>query len=205
MVEWWGGLDIASQVLYCIAIPSTLILLLQTLLTLIGWGHVDASVDSSDVSGLGMDAETGFEAGPRDAAGVGDYSDLHLFSLQSIVALFSVFGWTALILYHASGILILAVPIGCVAGLLAMYGVAKLVLTARKLTASGNISLKNALGVTGKVYIPIFPGQQGKVTLVVQERFIEADAISEAKKLLPSGAIVRVVDVRAEVLVVEEE
>jgi hypothetical protein len=217
MVLWWESLDVASQTLYCIAIPATLSLLLQTLLTLIGWGHFEAGVNPSDVSGLDLDVESGQglaadssgggvpEHHAGDGAGAGEYSALRLFSLQGIVAFLSVFGWTSLILYHSVLPLAFAAPIGCVAGFLAMYGVAKLVLTARKLTASGNISLKNALGVTGKVYIPIAPGRQGKVTLVVQERFIEADAVSDAPKTLPSGTLVRVVDVRAEVLVVEEE
>ncbi|MCL1918199.1 MAG: hypothetical protein FWG14_07780 [Peptococcaceae bacterium] len=206
MVVWWESLDLASQILYCIAIPATLILLLQTLLTLIGWGHLEADVNPSDVSGLGLDVEMETDMGhPGDGAHVGDFSALRLFSLQGIVALLSVFGWASLILYHAFGSLLLAVPIGCVMGFLAMYGVAKLVWAARRLTSSGNISLKNALGVTGQVYIPIAPGQQGKVNLVVQERFIEADAISDATKNLPSGTVVRVMDVRAGVLVVEEE
>ncbi|NLJ16925.1 MAG: NfeD-like protein, partial [Clostridiales bacterium] len=38
MSEWWEGLNLLQQVLYCIAIPSTLIMLIQTVLILIGIG-----------------------------------------------------------------------------------------------------------------------------------------------------------------------
>jgi membrane-bound ClpP family serine protease len=40
---------------------------------------------------------------------------------------------------------------------------------------------------------------------VVQERFIEADAVSDAKTTIPTGTLVRVVDIRADLLVVEED
>ena len=38
MMEWWNALPLIEQVFYIIAIPSTLILLLQTILLLFGVG-----------------------------------------------------------------------------------------------------------------------------------------------------------------------
>ena len=38
MIAWWNNLELATQIFYCIAIPSTLILLIQTLLLLLGIG-----------------------------------------------------------------------------------------------------------------------------------------------------------------------
>ena len=35
-IEWWNSLGTLSQVLYCIAIPATLVLLIQTIMMLIG-------------------------------------------------------------------------------------------------------------------------------------------------------------------------
>jgi membrane protein implicated in regulation of membrane protease activity len=217
VVGWWEGLDTVSQILYCIAVPASLFLILQTILTLIGWGDFGEGLNPSDVTGLdlspdmdvgvstmelGVDAAAG--NGAFDGSPAGDFTALSLFTLQGIVAFFTVFGWTALALHRSGLFLILALILGLAAGFLAMYGVARLILFARKLTSSGNISMNNAIGLTGKVYIPILPGQQGKVTLVVQERFVEADAISESKSELTSGTLVRVVDIRAGLLVVEE-
>lgn len=218
MLAWWESLDLITQVLYCLTIPASLILVIQTLLTLIGFGDFEAGVNPSDVSGLDLSTDAGFDtanglsqnaavdvADTGDGSAPGDYRDLRLFTLQGIVIFLAVFGWTALILYHTTTNLILGMFAGITAGSFAMYGAARLALLMRKLTSSGNISLKNTLGISGKVYIPIEPGQQGKVTLVVQERFIEADAISDAPKTLSFGVLVRVVDIRAGLLVVEEE
>ena len=98
--------------------------------------------------------------------------------------------------------------IGAVLGALAMYGVAKIIQLTARLASNGTLQMRNALGQTATVYlmIPARGAGQGKVNLTVQERFIEASAITDGAVSLPSGAFVRVVDVRADnVLVVEQE
>ncbi len=64
-----------------------------------------------------------------------------------------------------------------------------------KLQSNGALQLGTAIGKTGHVYIPIPPKTQdsGKITLNVQERFIEADAVTTADRKLRTGEIVRVV------------
>lgn len=55
--HWWDGLTILLKVLYCIAFPSTMLLILQTLLAMFGMhngGH-----DISDTSGLDMHTDIG--------------------------------------------------------------------------------------------------------------------------------------------------
>ena len=51
MQAWWESLTQILRILYCIAIPSTLVLLLQMLLAMMG-GHHDAGVEFSDTSGI---------------------------------------------------------------------------------------------------------------------------------------------------------
>ena len=46
-IEWWNALSLATQVFYCIARPSTLILLIQTILLFVGIGG-DGDVDVDD-------------------------------------------------------------------------------------------------------------------------------------------------------------
>ncbi len=53
MAEWWEGLSTLVRVLYCIAVPATLLLLLQTILSISGFGG-DSDVNLSDTSGLDM-------------------------------------------------------------------------------------------------------------------------------------------------------
>ena len=52
MLLWWNSLGLASQIFYCIAIPSTLVLLIQTVLMFIGFdesadGDIDVDIDLS--------------------------------------------------------------------------------------------------------------------------------------------------------------
>ena len=52
MFEWWNSLGITMQVFYCIAIPATLIIVIQTILLMIGIGHGGEGIEFSDTSGI---------------------------------------------------------------------------------------------------------------------------------------------------------
>ena len=54
---WWNGLSGLLKVLYCIAFPSTMLLILQTLLAMFGMHH--GAHDISDTSGLDMHTDVG--------------------------------------------------------------------------------------------------------------------------------------------------
>ena len=49
MFEWWESLGEIGRVFACVAIPSTVILFLQTILMLIGIGGSDADADGGSV------------------------------------------------------------------------------------------------------------------------------------------------------------
>ncbi len=227
VTAWWEGLGTLLQVLYCVAIPASVVLLIQIVLTLAGFGHDAAGADTGDASGGGdmidmvdmvdvdiADVDFGDAAGTyahthTDTGGVdarAGYGALRMFTLEGVVAFLTVFGWTSIIACNSGIPGGLAVFVGFVFGALTMFGVAKLIQLTLRLAGSGNISLKNALGSTARVYIPIPAGGkgEGKVNLTLQERFVEVNAITEGKAI-PTGAYVRVVDVRADVLVVEKE
>lgn len=222
MAEWWDSLDVLLRVLYCIAVPTGIILLFQIILTMIGFGQGGAGVNPDDLSGFdsagdGMDfdidvsadasADTG-SSGVGDGGNPGDFGALHLFTLEGIMAFLTVFSWTAIIAYRSGAEGTVAILIGAVLGVVAMYGVAKIIQLTARLAHNGTLRIRNALGQTATVYLTI-PGQgtgQGKVNLTVQERFIEASAITDSADSIPTGMLVRVVDVRADdVLVVERE
>ncbi|MDU7338389.1 MAG: hypothetical protein E7L17_09785 [Clostridium sp.] len=222
MQEWWGTLDLLSQVLYCIAVPSSLILFIQVVMTIVGFGQSGPGVNPDDLSGfdsfgdspdfdLDMSGDAGVDSGDLgtgDGGSPGDLGALHLFTLEGIVAFLTVFSWTAILAYQAGTAGTISVLIGAVLGAVAMFGVAKIIQLTSRLASNGTLQMRNALGQTATVYlvIPARGTGQGKVNLTVQERFIEASAITDGAVSIPSGAFVRVVDVRADnVLVVELE
>lgn len=215
--EWWSSMDVFTQILYCVSIPSTLILIIQTVLIIAGFGDGGPDVNVSDTSGFELDA-----GNVGDVGDMGDISDIsgadsgsnpadmgamHLFTFQGIVTFLCVFSWTAILTYLASKNIVISLLVGFVLGFAAMYGVAKVIQASAKLAQSGNIVIKNYLGETGTVYLPI-PAEGkgvGKVNITLGERCVEFSAITEGSETLTDGTAVRVVDIRSEnTLIVEK-
>lgn len=130
---------------------------------------------------------------------------LRLFTLSGIVSFFTVFGWSSIILYQNSLPGALAVASGLALGYGAMVGAAKLVQWSIRLQEDGNLVLENAVGLTAQVYIPIpaAGGGEGKVTLTLQDQFVELSAVTAEDEAIPSGTLVRVTGIREGVLTVE--
>ena len=87
-----------------------------------------------------------------------------------------------------------------------MLLLAKLMQMAMKLQYSG-ANIRNAVGKQGTVYLIIPPKGKGKgkVSVVVQERLREFDAVTESKEDIPTGSQIIVKDVvHPNTLVVEK-
>lgn len=216
--EWWNGLQLTEQVLYCIAVPATLILIIQTILLLVGLGSGSGGINPSDTSGLdGFDGADGFDGVDgvdtdvsdlqHDINSPADLADFRLLSVQSVIAFMCILGWSGIAAISCGVPAWGAIIIGAVLGFLAMFLVAKIIQWSSKLTQNGNFNVKNLLGESGTVYIPIPPKNEGtgKINISCGERFLEFDAVSEGNKMLATGSAVRVVDIIAgSTLVVEE-
>jgi hypothetical protein len=222
MQAWWDSLDTLLRVMYLIAIPSSVVLLIQIVLTIIGFGDAGAP-DAGDASGIDMgglemdglggaeSADLGFTSAPMDSATADsvmqsiDPDALRLFSMAGIISFLTVFGWSSIVLYQGGLIGALAVLFGFALGLAAMFGAAKIIQLTVRLSESGNLRLSNAINHTARVYIPIpkAGGGEGKVTLTLQERFTELSAVTDEDAQIPTGTLVRVVGVRGDALVVD--
>ncbi len=219
--NWWDGLILIEKILYCIAIPSTLIMLIDTLIMVIGGGDGGEGINPSDTSGIDFDTDvdtdfdididfdTDIDVGDDIALDKGgnpaDLPALKLFTLQGMVAFLAVFGWVSLICYHNGVHILVATVIGFAAGFIVMYGMAKLFQSIKRLTQNGTLNYRNALGVEGTVYIPVPPKGQGvgKINITIQGSFRECEAVTEDLETIPTGASVRVIDIIGNTLVVE--
>ncbi len=212
MQEWWSALSMTLRVLYCIAVPSTLLLLLQMLLTIVGGGH-DGGVDISDTSGIDMPDTMDFDIDADtdvpdtiDGGNPADFGNLRLLTLQTLVTFLAVFGWVSIICISSGMPNLGGIAIGTACGLAMMFLVAKIVQASRKLVENGVLNLKNAIGETATVYLTIPPKNagSGKITMRLQGRFGEFDAVNAGQTALPTGAQVIVTDVENDMLVVEQ-
>ena len=190
MLAWWESLDALERGFAFVAFPATALLLIQTVLTLLGLGHdADADMDLTiDIDGDGVPDIPDISA--ADAASIGDQdagvgAGLQLFSLRGIIALFAVGGWAGLAFLRSGMDRGLAVLLAVASGALAM------VLTA--------LILKSFLRLqyNGTVYLTIPPARSeaGKVTLLLQERLTQLDAVTDCETPIKTGAEVIVVGI----------
>ena len=187
MINWWNGLELVQQIFALIAIPSTAILIIQTVLQLIGIGGDDVP---EDIDGDGIpDSDL-------DAAAAAD-DGLSLFSIRGILSMLCITGWLGVGLLETALPDWAAILIAVAAGVATLIGIAFLRRGIYKLQSSGNIDISNAIGKVAQVYIPIpaAGAGSGKVTITLQEKFCEYTAITAAAEALKTGSYVRVVSV----------
>lgn len=189
MTAWWESLSILEQAFACIAVPATIVLLIQTVLLLIGLGHdgqadiavetdVDGDLDLDTANaGDGVFGESNMEEYAHD---VNDHG-LRLFSVRTIVAFFTVMGWTGLVISRGGGSPAWAIAGALLAGVAAMFLMAIAMRAFTKLQTDGNIDIRHAIGKDATVYltIPAQRGGMGKVHMVLQNTYSEWNAVTD--------------------------
>lgn len=201
MTDWWDGLTFLEQVFYYCAIPATIILVIQTILSIFGIGHGDGDIDFDGDIDTSIDSDVdvmgGTAAESTSIDAVESASSLKFFSIRGIVAFFSLFGWVGVVLAEEGLSTFIIFFIATVCGLIGMLVIALMFYSISKMQRNGNINIKNAIGHTGQVYITIPAKQsgQGKIQITIQERYTEVNAMTSSLKSLPTGTMVRVVDV----------
>ncbi len=193
MSAWWASLTLLQRILACIAAPATLVLVIQTLLSVAGLaGEHDLDGSEHDV---GHDGAHGFEhdqsgGGEHDSGHDNGASGLRLLTLRGIVAFLAVYGWGALAISRAGHPWLAAVGFGLLMGFAAMLLVAAVMKLFLAMQSNGAIELENAVGLGGTVYltIPGAGGGKGKVNVLLQERYAEFDAVTEEAAPIATGS-----------------
>ncbi|PKM95075.1 MAG: hypothetical protein CVU84_07070 [Firmicutes bacterium HGW-Firmicutes-1] len=197
MNEWWEGLSSLQKFFYFVSIPSTIILVLQFILSFLGIG------DQGDV-----DFDSDLDIGDQDISGSAEAADFRFVSLRGIIAFLTIFGWVGAVLSSDDANVGFVFIVSTISGFLAMGFVGYMFYVVSKLQSSGNLDYKKAIGGFAEVYIPISASNAGigKVQIMVSGRLIEADAITHGDESLKTGQIVRVVDIfNGSIIVVEKE
>ena len=215
MIEWWNGMQLIQQVFAVIAIPATVVLLIQTIMLLFGLGGHD-----TDTAGGLHDMDAGHTAGVAGVFGH-DVVDTHgtegheihdstadaglrMLTIRGLVAFFAVGGWAGVAMIDIGMHPALASVIALAAGLGALVLVAWIIKLMMSLQSSGNLDIRNAVGLVGDVYLRI-PGNlqgSGKITIVLQGRSTELDAITDDPAGISTGSQARVVDYSGDRLIV---
>ncbi len=192
LVEWWNSLSLVSQIFYCIAIPATLVLLIQTILMFFGIGDGDADFDAPDFDFDGDGIGDDFDMDIDDVAGL---ESLHIFTVRGIIAFFVIFGWVGVVMEAANINLLITLLVATACGFAMMVLIAYLFRIVMRLKSDGNTDNRNALGSAGKVYLTIPPSRsgEGKVNVMLQGTYVERNAVTDETESIPTGCEVIVV------------
>ncbi len=184
--SWWPALILPEKVYWIIAIPSTVLLIIQVVMTLAGG---DADELDTDIDG---DFDGDMDHGDMDGGGHWSF-----FTYKNVLGFFTLFGWTGLGFLQMGVGLLIAVFFSVIAGLIMMVLMATLFYYISKLHESGTMIIERAIGQTGEVYLRIPPNREGhgKVQLEVQGTLREMDAITDDEKELPTGSIAQVLEI----------
>ena len=190
----------ASQVFACIAIPTTIVLFIQTVMMLIGFSSdSDADGDLSDVDGgdVEISEDTLGDGDIPDADEISGFDGFRIFTVRGIIAFFVVFGWVGVVADNAGLALGFTIPLATVCGGAMMVLLAYLVKWTMKLKSDGTADNKNALGVAGRVQLTI-PAKRsglGKVHILLQGAYTERDAVTDEDSPIPTGSEIVVIGI----------
>lgn len=190
---WWETLTLLQKVFFCIACPASVFLIIQIILLLIGFGGEGEIGDEVDITGDG-DVDVTIDAD----------SGLSLFTIKGLTAFFTVGGWVGFTLGDDSTALAIVLSIVC--GSVALVLMALIMKWLIRLQSNGNVQLSEAIGKIADVYltIPAKNNGEGKISLTLNERLIEMNAIQNGDEPIKTGSKVKVVEIVGNTYVVEK-
>lgn len=185
MSQLFAGMDTLLQGFWWVALISSLIFVIQMIMTFAGGGHTDGL--SADFDGDLSHAEAPFQ----------------MFTLRNLINFMLGFGWTGIAFYHSvdskSLLILLAVIIGIVFVAIFFLIIRQIL----KLTEDNTFNIQYLLHKTGEVYlfVPAHMAGKGKVQISYKGSMHELDAMTEGVQL-PSGSIVVVDRIEKNMLIV---
>ena len=174
--------------LVCAILGGT-ILDCQFVMTLVGLG------DHHDIGG---DHDVAHDIGHEDASHDHGHEDAHahdsswfvgILTFRTIVAALTFFGLAGKYGTASDYPPPTTLALAAAAGVAALFLVAWMMKALHRLRAEGTVRIDRAVGATGTVYltVPANKSGAGKVTIVVQERTMEYQAVTSEQNELPTG------------------
>jgi membrane protein implicated in regulation of membrane protease activity len=180
-MEYFENIDLLLKTYWYVAIPSSLIFTIQTIMTFIG-------ADASD----GIEADFDGDLDGSDAP-------FQLFSFRNLINFLLGFSWTGVAFYSTIGNQFILLSLSLSVGLLFLYVFFLIIRQVQKLAENNSFQIKNTIDKTAEVYltIPEKLSGSGKVLVSVNGSVHELAAMTEGDKL-PSGTVVKIIKVESE-------
>ncbi len=167
------------------AIVGTVFFLLRMGMLLLGGDDALDGGDAGDMGDMGdLDVDVSPEAEPLDDGGT-DHA-FKIISIQSIGAFLMGAGWAGLGAYRGSGMSLEAsLAIAVLGGVVMIWLFLWLMKGVYDLQSSGNVSIRQTIGLEAEVYVRV-PGQRagsGRVRVVMDDRMRMYTAVTDGDTL----------------------
>lgn len=188
-MEFFQELEPLLRAFWFIAIPTSIIFIIQTIMTFVGG-------DAMDGVNVDFDGDLGESEAP-----------FQLFSLRNLINFLLGFSWSGIAFYEIISNRTLLFVVAILVGI-AFVGVFFLIIKQlMKLAEENSFKMQEALGKTAEVYltIPANKSGKGKVLLSVKGSVRELDAMTEQDETIASHSAVKVVKIEnGNILMVEK-
>lgn len=175
------------RMFWYVAIPTSLIFIIQSALTF-----------------LGADVADGVEVDFEGDLGHGD-TPFQVFSFRNLINFLLGFSWTGISFYSTISNTALLLIFSLIIGVVFVYLFFVIIKNIQQLAEDNTFKLSSTINKTAEVYlaIPEKKSGKGKIMISINGSFHELEAITENEKI-PSGALVRIIKIENNNLLVVE-
>jgi membrane protein implicated in regulation of membrane protease activity len=187
-MENFSDMDFLLKIFWYLAIPSSLIFLVQSIMTFIG-------TDATD--GLEADFDSNLD---------GIEGPFQFFSFRNLIHFMLGFAWTGISFYSIIDNKTLLIGISLLVGIAFVAIFFLIISQIKKLAEDNTFKIHETLGKTGEVYLTIPENKSGigKVQISIRGSFKELRAITDSESL-KSGTLVKIKAIDSDnILVVEK-
>lgn len=172
--DWWSGLSLILKIYWSMALPFTVIFVLQLIMSFLGHESADDMPDAE----VHADHGVGFQ----------------FFTLKNFIGFFTIFGWTGIAVIESGASVGTSIIVAFTGGLLMMSVMAAMFYLLMKAQHDGTMRIEKAVGQTGEVYLTIQSkrGGLGKVQVMVMGALRTLDALTDDEADIQTGKMVRV-------------
>jgi membrane protein implicated in regulation of membrane protease activity len=178
-MEYFENLEPILKTFWFIAIPTSLIFLLQSILTFVG-----------------ADGDTDLDSG----------SAFEFFSLRNLVNFLLGFSWTGISFYNSITNKNLLIALAFIVGVIFVNLFFSVIRRIQRLEEDNSFKMRNTLDKTAEVYltIPAHKSGKGKITISVNGSVHELEAMTNDEKI-ETGSLVKVVNIENEKILIVQK
>lgn len=194
MIETFQGLDTSLQVYWVLAIVSSVVFIIQAIMTFVGFDS-DADIELADAP----------DAIPESGDADFDADGFHLISVKSVVSFILGFGWTGVLFWDTIESPLWLGLLAFIVGMVFMSLIAFLLFQVKKLDKDNTFRVDKIIGMNAEVYlrIPANRKDTGKIIVSLNGSMHELEALTDGEELATGAKVKISAKVDGETVIVE--